>query len=244
MCDKWMPTIQLPLTIEQYRQLPRNAAYRYEYLNGQAWLSPRTRHYHALLRLRPIQADDEVVVQHIRSEEVTDLVALFAGAFRTIQPFGSLDEATRSEAVRQALHRTCSGGDGPWIEQASFVARDGDKRLGAIFLTLLPIGDPCDWDSYHWSEPPPADCIARRLGRPHLTWIFVAPHLAGRGVGTALLAAAVRELLALGFTELLSTFMIGNDSSMLWHWRNGFRLLAYPGSTRRSRRRLGQKSEA
>ena len=43
----------------------------------------------------------------------------------------------------------------------------------------------------------------------------------------------MRELLAMGYKELASTFLIGNDSSMLWHWRSGFRLLAYPGSWRR-----------
>jgi GNAT superfamily N-acetyltransferase len=236
MCDEWMPTIRLPLTIEQFRQLPRNAAYRYEYLNGQAWLSPRTRHYHALLRLEPIPAGNGIPVRPLRAGEVPALVPMFAAAFRTTQPYGSLDTATREEAVRQALQRTCTGGDGPWIEQASFVAEENQRFLGAIFITLLPDGDPCDWDSYHWSEPPPADCIARRLGRPHLTWVFVTPRLTGRGVGTALLAAAVRALIGLGFTELLSTFMIGNDSSMLWHWRNGFRLLAYPGSMRQMRR--------
>jgi hypothetical protein len=61
----------------------------------------------------------------------------------------------------------------------------------------------------------------------------VSPTRAGWGTGTALLAAAVNSLLGLGFTELLTTFMIGNDSSMLWHWRNGFRLLAHPASPRR-----------
>ena len=44
------------------------------------------------------------------------------------------------------------------------------------------------------------------------------------------LSSALREL---GFTSLLSTFLAGNDSSMLWHWRVGFRLLSYPGSPRR-----------
>jgi hypothetical protein len=97
-------------------------------------------------------------------------------------------------------------------------------------VTLLPPGDPCAWDSYSWPGPPPEDSIARRLGRPHLTWIFAAR--AGQGTGTALLAAAVRGLLGLGYTELASTFLLGNESSMLWHWRNGFRLLPYPGSWR------------
>ena len=63
--------------------------------------------------------------------------------------------------------------------------------------------------------------------------MFVAPLSAGRGVGTALLHAAVRELLALGFTELASTFLLGNDSSMLWHWRAGFRLLTHSASRRK-----------
>jgi hypothetical protein len=125
------------------------------------------------------------------------------------------------------------------------VAEQEQKLLGAILITLLPLGDPCDWESYRWADLPPADCIERCQGRPHLTWIFVTPWLSGHGVGTALLTASVNKLLELGFAQLLSTFMIGNDSSTLWHWRNGFQLLAYPGSIRhmyhrRSRRKQKQ----
>jgi L-amino acid N-acyltransferase YncA len=64
-----------------------------------------------------------------------------------------------------------------------------------------------------------------------------------QGTGTALLGAAVRELLALGYSQLLSTFMLGNDSSMLWHWRSGFELLAHPGSFRRLRSRWKRRVE-
>ncbi|HEV3256542.1 MAG TPA: GNAT family N-acetyltransferase [Gemmataceae bacterium] len=236
MCDQWMPMIKLPLTRDQFRQLPRNPAYKYEYLSEQTYLSPRPRHYHALLDLRPIAAPVDPPVRPLRAQDWDDLLPIFAGAFRTTQPFGSLDDETRHQAARQALERTRSGGDGPCIEAASFVAPQGDQAGGAILITLLPAGDPCDWDSYYWPQPPPADCIARRLGRPHLTWVFVSPGLSGQGVGTALLAAAVNALVGLGFKELLTTFMIGNDASMLWHWRNGFRLLTHPGSMRRLHR--------
>jgi GNAT superfamily N-acetyltransferase len=237
MCDEWMPYLQLPLSIEQFRQLPRNAAYKYEYLSKTAFLSPRPKHYHALLDLKPIQADGSAAVYPLEPDELLRLDHLFAGAFRYVEPYGCLDDETRLEAARQALERARTGGDGPWIERASFVAKIEEKPVGAILITLLPDGDPCNWDSYRWPEAPPPDCIERRLGRPHLTWVFVSPLEKGHGTGTALLAASVRELLALGFTQLLSTFIAGNDSSMLWHWRNGFQLLPHPASSRLMRQR-------
>jgi GNAT superfamily N-acetyltransferase len=235
MCDQWMPVIRLPLSVEQFHQLPQNPAYKYEYLDGVAYLSPRPRHYHGLLDLAPREVDPTVPLSPIRPEDFTELETVFAAAFSLVQPFASLDQATRREAARQCLDKTRSGGDGPWIEPASFVALSRDQMVGAVFVTLLPPGDGSDWESYYWREQPPADAITQRLGRPHLTWIFVEPFHAGEGVGTALLAAAVNALLPLGFTELCTTFLVGNEVSALWHWRNGFRLVPYPGSMRRLR---------
>jgi GNAT superfamily N-acetyltransferase len=237
MCDEWMSNLTLSLTTEEFRRLPRSAAYRYAYDEGVAWLNPRPRYYHALLDLddAPAGPAAEAAVRPVGPADWEAMVSVFALAFAGQQPFAGLDEATRLAAARKSLTQTRGGGDGPWIEAASFVAleKPGGEIVGAILVTLLPRRDPTAWDSYHWSEPPPADCVARRLGRPHLTWIFVAPDLAGRGVGTALLAAATAALRERGFTELASTFLLGNDSSMLWHWRCGFRLLAYPGSRRK-----------
>jgi GNAT superfamily N-acetyltransferase len=241
MCDEWMAALDLPLTPEQFRRLPRHAAYKYEHFSGRTWINPRPRYYHALLDLghgNAGAADGAAPGLMLRPWQEADwegLAPLFAAAFRAQQPFAGLDDGPRLEAARKSLRHTRSGGDGPWIEPASYVAAvPGEGHpVGAILLTLLPAGDLTGWDGYHWTEPPPADAIIRRLGRPHLTWVFVAPLSAGRGVGTALLHAAVRQLLALGYAELASTFLLGNDSSMLWHWRNGFRLLAYPGSRRR-----------
>jgi ribosomal protein S18 acetylase RimI-like enzyme len=236
MCDEWMRGLQLILTAEQFGQLPRNGAFRYDYLDGTGHVSPRPRHYHALLDLAPVEADEMegVVLRSVRPDDWGALATLFARAFRAAQPFAGLDDATRREAAEGCLTRTRTGGDGPWVERASFVATEEDgTALGAVLVTLLPDRDPCEWGSYQWVQPPPSDCVERRLGRPHLTWVFVDPGCAGVGLGTLLLATAVRELLALGYREMVSTFMIGNDASALWHWRNGFRLLAYPGSKRR-----------
>jgi GNAT superfamily N-acetyltransferase len=239
MSAEWMPVVRLPMTPEQFRQLPRSAAYQYEYSDGTALLAPRPKFYHALLDLPALavspgpEVPAGLELRPVLDADWEALVAVFAGAFDRQQPYCGLDGKARGEAARRALEFTRSGGDGPWVERASFVAVEQGNLAGAALVTLLPNSDPTDWRAYRWDEPPPEDCVARRLGRPHLTWVFVTPVFAGQGRGTALLRAAAQELLAMGYTQLASTFLSGNDSSLLWHWRNGFRLLAHPGSARR-----------
>jgi L-amino acid N-acyltransferase YncA len=63
----------------------------------------------------------------------------------------------------------------------------------------------------------------------------------GRGLGTALIQSVVHELRGLGFRELATTFLLGNTSSLLWHWRMGFRLVAYPFSRRHNRAPLARQ---
>src|SRR5262249_22602859 len=111
MCDQWMPTIELSVTIEQFHQLPRNPAYKYEYLGGKAYLSPQARHYHAVLDLQRLPTPDTLAIQPAKPEEFLELVPMFCGAFRNIQPYGSLDDDIRAQAARQALERTRNGGD-------------------------------------------------------------------------------------------------------------------------------------
>jgi GNAT superfamily N-acetyltransferase len=242
MCDEWMPVLSLPLTVEQFQQLPRNAAYRYEYCEGQALLKPRARFYHARLDLTADRASGPAAAAGVRlrpmcAEDFDELEKPFAAAFGRHQPFGSLEGSQQVEAARACLVRTRYGGDGPWVEEASFVAeRPAGGPVGAVLITLLPEGDPADPDTYYWRQAAPEDSVARRLGQPHLTWIFVLPEEAAKGVGTHLLAASARELRRMGFTGLLTTFLLGNESSMLWHWRNGFELLSHPVSRQQRQR--------
>jgi GNAT superfamily N-acetyltransferase len=248
MCDEWMPFVKVPMSIEQFHQLPRHPAYKYEFIEGETWLTPRPRYYHAILDLKPLaatplpHADPNAVLRPLRPDDWENaLPEVFAAAFHDQQPFSGLEHDKLRGAALKSLTQTRDGTDGPWIERASFVAVDGNLEhvIGAILATLLPDADLSEWGAYHWREAPPADCLERGLGRPHVTWVFVSPFYKGHGVGTALLNTSARQLLALGYTELASTFLAGSDSSMLWHWRQGFRLLAYPGSRRRQREKKG-----
>jgi GNAT superfamily N-acetyltransferase len=237
MSDQLMPSFQLKLSRDEFDRLPRHPAYKYELINGVTHLSPWPRYGHAQLdlgRFRPEQGEiGKADLRLVRAEDKDPLVPIFLAAFGRTQPYGSLSEEDRRRAGEAALERTFSGGDGPLAAAASFVALQDEVFAGAILITLLPGGDPTDWDCYHWEGDAPRNLWQERKGQPHLTWIFVRRFAQGHGVGTQLLNESVRVLEEQGYPTLWTTFMIGNDSSMLWHWRNGFELFPHMMSKRR-----------
>ena len=245
MLEHWFSVIKLPLSWRQFLRLPQNPAYKYEYIEKTAWLSPRPKFYHARLSLshhdakRPeqIEARTLVTVRQIEARDWTRLPQVFAQSFARVQPFASLGDRRRLKAATECLKFTREGGDGPLIQAACSIAMTAgrDVPVGALLVTLVPPVDLDDLWSLRWEASPPEDCVERRLGHAHLTWIFVAPDYAGYGVGTELLAQAANSLVELGYSELVSSFILGNDSSLCWHWRNGFQLLSYVGSKRKFR---------
>jgi hypothetical protein len=94
MIDDWFSAIGLPITWQQFWQLPQNPAYKYEYFDGRAWLSPRPKSYHAVLDLqtyaRPdggIATRNEVAIRPLEEADWSELPSLFAAAFHRVQPF-------------------------------------------------------------------------------------------------------------------------------------------------------------
>jgi len=231
MIDDWFSAIKLPLTWEQFWQLPQNPAYKYEYFDGHARLSPRPKSHHVVLDLRtfarPIAemaTDDKVAIRPLQDADWQQLPRLFAAAFHRVQPFASLTDDDRLAAAEDCLGHTREGGDGPVIDEACLVAAREEMLTGAILITL-----------------PPRNAVENAVGLPHVTWIFVVPSCTRQGVGTALLQAAVQPLVRLGYTRLASTFLVGNESSTLWHWQAGFKLLEQPWSMRTIWREAGRK---
>ena len=184
-----------------------------------------------------VDAQEAVTFRRLEDRDWPLLSRPFAVSFHRVQPFASLSDRRRLKAARDCLKFTREGGDGPIIHPACHVALSQRHHhpVGAILVTLVPPVNLDDFWSLRWKTPPPPDSVESRLGHAHLTWIFVGPMHAGYGVGTALLALAAQGLLELGYSELVSSFILGNDSSMLWHWRNGFQLLPYAGSKRKFR---------
>ena len=119
MIDRYFRTIELPITIEQFHELPTNPAYKYEYFDKTAWLTPRPKGYLAALDLRPTGPAEPVEVHRepvsvrpLRDDDWGDLPRLFAHAFHRTAPFAGLDDATGWRPPPRAWARPARGATG------------------------------------------------------------------------------------------------------------------------------------
>jgi GNAT superfamily N-acetyltransferase len=244
MLDDWYRQIRLRIPFKRWELLPRFPGYKSEYFDGEAIWSPRPRGYHAILDLGEFVVDPasaqmtvpggwhgKVTIRSLEEQDWKVMAPAMANAFHRIPPFCSLTDSERIEAAEDCLKHTRRGGDGELLPGACTVAANADAGIvGALLVT-------------RWKRET-GDCESLENASPndaHITWIFVQFHSAGHGVGSAMLARTVISLREMGFKRLYTTFMAGNESSMLWHWRSGFRLLPYLGSYREIRRQIERR---
>jgi GNAT superfamily N-acetyltransferase len=216
----------------KWQYLPRHPAYKYEYFDGQAQLTPRPKPVDMLLDLekwkgpKPLGSSDFQSHNMVRIRQITDadwpaLIETFYFAFVSEEPFKSLSSHHAKRAARECLEFTRKGGDEKLIDGACLLAEQvaADKPnliLGAALIA--------DIRPPHLMEKLRA--IAPDLASvPHLTWLFVNRLRARHGIGTFLLDRVVGALRSMGRSHLASTTSLGSDASLLWHWKNGFTLL-------------------
>ena len=114
--------------LHRWHYLPRHPAYKYEYLNGKAWITPRPRSVDSLLDfanwrgVRPLSEDDRLSRETIRIRPMTDddwepLREIFYLAFQNEEPFKSLSRRRAKLMVDACLDFTRRGGDEPLIPE-------------------------------------------------------------------------------------------------------------------------------
>ena len=110
MLDQWAKTIKLKLSWDDFHRLPQNPAYKYEYLDGEAWLTPRAKLYHAVLELADFQSpepdllNDQVQIRPLVERDWDNLPEVFASAFAHVLPFAYLGDEEQLAAARDCLH--------------------------------------------------------------------------------------------------------------------------------------------
>jgi GNAT superfamily N-acetyltransferase len=183
------------------------------------------------------RTDDSYIasIRALASGDWDLLPEVLADAFEGTPPLGMLGRWRRLCAARDWLWSTRDGSEGSLVDAACIIAvdREDDAQvLGALVVTLMMDPVRSWYAAQRLAVPPPPPDLAEGREQPQVSWVFVRPQASGQGVGTALLQAAIGSLWSLGYRELASATQRGNDSSLAWHWRNGFRLLPHSESIR------------
>src|SRR5262245_15174909 len=95
--SRWMPRLELRLSREELRRLPRCPAYKYTWHDGTAYIHPRPRYYHAWLALTGLALEGRATasLRHLTEADWDACAEAFAEAFTSQQPFAGLSASER-----------------------------------------------------------------------------------------------------------------------------------------------------
>ncbi len=181
-------------------RLPRHPDWKYEMVNGEAWLSPRAR---PLLFGRstsvavPMDKRSEAQIRMIDARrDRTEMIELITEVWAEEDPYRSLE-------------------DPKTLLQAEFERSLNEPSLGIV---AVDAGTICAVVLVGTAA----------AGAPMLTWLTVRREARDRGLATALLRVVVETLSARGVEELASGTSAANVASLRWHLTRGFQLAPDP----------------
>lgn len=215
MLEDWFKHMEVPMPLADWRRLPRNAAYKYEFVEGKALIFPEPTCADVVLDLRtfsPPAPDprEEWLLREMTSDDWNSLPEIMARAFSGVAPFATLTNEELPLVSADCLAETRQGKDGSLLPGACMVlaekndASSDHSLAGAALVTIRP-GETTG------GHPTPL-----------LAWIFIDRWTKRRGGAAALLAAVVGALRTLGYTHLESVVCPGNHATVMWHWKMGF----------------------
>ncbi len=193
-------SIRFPLPADLLRRLPRHPDWKYERIDGEAWLSPRPR------PLRFLRATDLPVtttpcgdIEIRRSESRRDrdgIAKLLLEVWAEEDPYRSMPD--RDVHLHAEIERSLLAQD------LGVLAADVDGICAAALL------------------------LPGQAGTPTLTWLTVRRDARDRGLATSLLGFLVHTLPARGVGALASATSAANIASLRWHLSRGFELADDP----------------
>jgi GNAT superfamily N-acetyltransferase len=194
-------TQRLPITFEEFEQLPYLPGWKYEYFEGQAHISPSHQVVLTTVAVTHRHVDAPCILRAVRSEDEVSLLPVYLEAFAENQAFCDFSDRQFAKAARDDLHESFAGRRAPLLA-ASRVAlvqgANGESLVGAALLSR---------DSEYG---------------PVMDLLFVVPAWQRRGLATALVASAMNALAQDGDSTLTSSYQLANRPSQAWHQAFGF----------------------
>jgi len=183
-----------------FERMPRRLGWQQEYYDGKAHIEPYRVFVPLVLDLRPRKVSRRAGMRSLLPADAPELDSAFLDAFAGAPEYATYPARRFRNTGSDYLERFFGNDEGAW-SPASLVAAVGRRIVAAAFIKQRPSG-------------PLLDCLLVRAEHQRHGW------------GTALVARAVTDLCQRGERELHSYALLGNQPSLAWHLRFGFRELA------------------
>lgn len=195
-----MRSRKIPMSPEEFRHLPREVGWKYEYSGGCAHIRPR----HLVAQLRVLVAprslpDTGCDIRPVFPVDTPGLVRAFLDGFRDTVEYCDYSAADFRHSGEDAV--------------ATFFA----GRRGA-FDAASRLATPCDDPAVVAG----AALIVRKGDGPFLDMLFIRERWQRAGLATALVGSVLNALHETGAPHLGSAYNVANVPSVAWHHRFGF----------------------
>lgn len=217
--DDYATPLKMPMTIDGFSRFPALAGYKAEFKGGNVEITYRPRLSMARLRIarREVRNLEGVTIGALDVKRMQEpLAKLFMSAMAHVPPLDTMPPTTRRHAADAEMKHILGGGEGELFTPACFGALDAKsgRPVGAAIVTRLSLTA----DEWPEEQLPPV--------LVNLTWLFVAPERQRGAIGTALLGHVVNALVDQNHEWLVSHLPQDNVPTVMFHWRNGFELVA------------------
>ncbi|MFN8443881.1 MAG: GNAT family N-acetyltransferase [Caldilineaceae bacterium] len=197
-----MKSQSIPMSIDEFHVMPHKLGWKYEYWEGQAYISPRMSS--VVTTVVPVEPRPVPACCLCRPTEEDDISLLRPAYFAAfVEAVDYCDYPP--EHVAQAAERNL----------ITFFAGDRGTPLPASHLAFDP-------QSPQSTAIGAALIVEKNDGIPMIDLLYVVPEWQNRGVATALVSSAMNALHVVGYTTLKSRYLLSNEQSRNWHLRFGF----------------------
>ncbi len=194
-----MRSRSVPMTRDEFRLQPFDPAWKQSWKEGVAQFTPRPLLVYATLPLTnpPFRDSDDVRI--VRASDQKELTECFHAAFADSFEYCDYSPGKIRGEAKKNIAEYFGGQRGEPLDASRVTLdRTSNRPTGAALFT--------GFDAH----------VAK------LEMLFVHPKRQRTGLATRLVAGSLHSLAKAGYQTLLSTFMLGNQTSRRWHQRFGF----------------------
>jgi GNAT superfamily N-acetyltransferase len=193
------------MSLAQFRLLPRDPGWRYEYFDEMAHVTPRARFATVRVGVGPRPLEPPLPLRSVVASDREELLAAYVAAFADSVEYCDVPAEGISRSARENIRDFYAGDRGEALPSSCVAVDDAAEDpvevvAGAALVTRAEDGCPL------------------------LDMLFVRPRWQRRGLAAALVSWSLRELLAQGEAALRSRYLLGNEPSRAWHQHFGFTL--------------------